>query len=170
MAYLEIINTLANLIIALCAGAALIFAVRQIHISREVSSLSAYESYHLACLQYPEFATGLLDWRECDPIKRDCYLTFVLFALMTGERVLKLFPREETWIFAVKDDIRLHRDFIGSPDFKEFRENQDPAIRRLIDEVLSEPRAKTAPEVAENPVLAPAIEINGAPARSASME
>ncbi len=160
MTGVDIVTAVANVAIALFAGIALFVAIRQIHISREVSSLSAYESYHLACLQYPDFATGL---RACDPAKRDCYLTFVLFALMTGERVLKLFPKDETWIYAVKDDIRLHRDIIASDYFRGYREHQDLAIRQLIDEVLAELATRTTGDLSD-PALPPAAEVAATPA------
>jgi len=141
MTEFEAITAGSSAIVALFAGIALIVGVRQVHISREVSALSAYESYHIACLQYPEFAGGMTDWRRASSQRRDCYTTFVLFALMTGERVLKLFPRDDTWIYAVKDDIRLHRDIIGSDEFRGYRDHQDPLIRQLIEEVVDEPQA-----------------------------
>ncbi len=128
----------SNLALAVFAAIALIVGVHQVHISREVSALTAYESYHLACLQYPDLACANVGWKRCGEVRREHYCTFVLFALMTGERVIKLFPRDPTWIHAVKDDIRIHRDFIASDGFKSFRENQNWRVCRLIEEVLEE--------------------------------
>lgn len=127
-----------NLALAIFAGIALLVGVRQAYISREVSALTAYESYHLACLQYPDLACGRVDWRRSGVQRREHYTTFVLFALMTGERVIKLFPRDKTWLHALKDDIRIHRDFISSDQFRIYRENQYWRICRLIEEVIRE--------------------------------
>ena len=135
---LAIIGSASNVLVAIFAGIALFIGIRQVNISREVSALSAYENYHMACLQYPDFAGGRINHSKCDPKTLDCYLTFVLYALMTGERVLKLFPADETWVYAVKDDIRLHRSLIASDYFAGYRAHQDPVIRALIDEVLEE--------------------------------
>jgi hypothetical protein len=135
---IDIIVAGTNLMVAIFAGIALFVGIRQIHISREVSALAAYENYHMACLQYPEFAGGRLDFVACDPKKFDCYCTFVLYALMTGERVLKLFPDDKDWIYAVKDDIRLHRRFIRSDHFVGYRNHQHETIQRLIHDVLAE--------------------------------
>ena len=132
------VSEASNLAIALFACVALLVGIHQVFISREVSALSAYESYHLACLEHPDFSCGRVDWRRCGEQRRECYTTFVLFALMTGERVIKLFPRDRTWIHAVKDDIRIHRDFIASEGFRPYRENQYWRICRLIEEVLAE--------------------------------
>lgn len=133
------VSEASDLAVALFACIALLVGIHQIFISREVSALSAYESYHLACLEHPDLSCGRVDWRRCGEQRRECYTTFVLFALMTGERVIKLFPRDRTWIHAVKDDIRIHRDIIASESFRSYRENQYWRICRLIEEVLSEP-------------------------------
>ena len=144
-----------NLLIALFAGVALIVAVRQIKISREISALAAYENYHLLCLQYPRFAGGRLDYENSDPDELDSYIVFVLYMLMTGERIFALFPREPGWCHAIEDDIRIHRRFIASEQFREYRENQEWQIKSLIDKVLSEP-----------PLGAPAPRATRPPSRS----
>lgn len=134
----DVISTAADVVVAVFAGVALWVGLRQVRISHEIGALQAYENYHMACLQYPAFASGRLDFEKCAQEKRDCYVTFVLYALMTGERVLRLFPRDPSWVHAVKDDIRLHRRLIVSSAFRHYRRQQDTAIRRLVIEVLCE--------------------------------
>lgn len=139
----QMMGATAEAVVAVFAGVALFVGLRQVRISHEVGALEAYENYHMTCLQYPQFSSGRLNFERCSATERDCYLTFVLYALMTGERVLRLFPKDQTWVFAVKDDIRLHRRFIASPHFRNYRRFQDRMIRWLIVEVLKE---KTKPK------------------------
>ena len=61
---LEIANLDSNLAIAIFAAIALYIGLRQVKDSREVSALSAYENYHILCLQYPKYSIGLQNFDE----------------------------------------------------------------------------------------------------------
>jgi hypothetical protein len=136
------ISTISNLSVAIFAGVALFLAWQQIKISREMSALSAYENYHILCLQYQNFAGGRFDFEKCTADERDAYTVFVLYTLMTGERIFTLYPNDTGWRHAVKDDVSLHYKFISSPYFEEYRANQQDLMKELIDEAIRECESK----------------------------
>jgi hypothetical protein len=128
-------------VVALIAGLALYLAWRQIGVSRELSALDAYENYHSMCLQYPEFSCGNVPFKRFASAKRRQYEVYVLYTLMMDERIYALFPNDEAWLFSIKDDIRLHSEFIASPHFIEHLSNQGWKILPIIEEVLAESRS-----------------------------
>ncbi len=135
----NLISAMANVVVAIIAGIALYIGWRQVHVSREISALEAYENYHLVSLDHPKFATGNIDFDKASAEHRECYSCYVSYALMTGERIMSLFPHDEGWVEAIKDDIRIHRSFIASDHFKSYRDNQTERMSELICEVLAEP-------------------------------
>ena len=134
----NLIGAIANVLIATIAGIALYIGWRQVHVSRELSALEAYENYHLVTVEHPKFAGGTIDFEKASSDERECYSCYVSYALMTGERIMSLFPRDEGWVEAIKDDIRIHRAFIASDHFTPYRENQTDRMAELIREVLAE--------------------------------
>jgi hypothetical protein len=156
MTGLAVISMIADVVVALFAGAALVIGWRQVRISRELSALEAYEHYHLLCLQHPKFSGGAFGFEACSAQDRDSYCTFVLFALMTGERILNIFPRNESWRESIRDDIRIHRRLIRSTHFEAYKRNQVRPMSDLIDEVLAEPEeppSLSAPHSETHPVI-----------------
>lgn len=127
--------------LAVTAIAALVVAWWQIGVSRELAALEAYEKYQLECLKYPEFTSGSVEFSNLSPEEQRRYESFVLYTLMMDERIYKLFPKDPGWSFSIKDDIRMHRNFLSSDYFAEQLEGQGWNFRPLITEVLSEPPA-----------------------------
>ncbi|HEX8123966.1 MAG TPA: hypothetical protein VF548_00110 [Allosphingosinicella sp.] len=140
----DLISAAADVTVAIFAGVALFIGWRQVGISRELSALSAYEQYHLASLQHPQFGSGTFNTDGASEEQLSCYRVFVSFCLMTGERILSLFPTDPFWRAAIKDDVLIHARLIRSPIFQKHLENQIPLMRQLIDEAFSE---EGAPDV-----------------------
>jgi len=134
----ETISAIANVAVALFAAIALWVGWRQVLLSREMSALEAYENYHVVAVEHPEFASGRFDFEAAAPDEVERYCLFVHFVLMAGERVLRLFPNDRAWTFAVEDDVRIHRRFISSVYFEEYLAYQDPRMSVIIQRVLKE--------------------------------
>ncbi|MEQ1882786.1 MAG: hypothetical protein ABL878_17665 [Burkholderiales bacterium] len=128
---------ICNLLLVTFAGIALYVGLKQVAISREISALSAYESYHMTCINHPEFSAGFA-FDKASELEIERYRMFVLYALMTGERILNLFPKDKLWIFAIEDDVRIHQEFLSSDHFRPYRGKQDPKMSALIERVLSQ--------------------------------
>lgn len=137
--WLDIASLLVSVLVACTAVYAIYYARQQIRLARETSTREAYEHYHEILLQYPKFTTGNVEFETFDDEQFEQYQTFVLYTLMIGERVYLLFPNNSGWHYSIKDDIRLHKRFIGSDRFKDNLENQDWKTMRFIEEVLAEP-------------------------------
>ena len=135
---LIVAGSLANIVVAVTAGAALYLAWSQIKLSRELSALDAYERYHEMCMEYPQYVDGSLDYKTLNATERSCYETFVLYTLMIDERIYSLFPDDDAWHYSIMDDIRSHKPFIGSDDFGHHLEGQGWTITPLIKRVLAE--------------------------------
>ncbi|HMG48251.1 MAG TPA: hypothetical protein VK614_12415 [Allosphingosinicella sp.] len=135
---METVSIVTNVLLTIFAATALYVGYRQIAISNEIAARSAYESYHLLCLQYPELSCGDIEYEDLGKEQLDKYTVFVLYMLMTGERVYALFPHDAGWAFALEDDVRKHRRFISSPYFAEHRSKQEWLTQALIERVLAE--------------------------------
>jgi hypothetical protein len=131
------ISAVSNLIVAAAAAAALYIGWRQVTISREISALEAYEDYHRLCIEYPEFSDGA-DVDELSEIDKKRYVSFVLFVMMTGERVYSLFPNDDSWCDSLRDDFRTHRHLLEHEVFSTFR-RQKWLTGALLESVLAEP-------------------------------
>jgi hypothetical protein len=120
----------------LIALIALLFARHQIRISREIDALNAYEKLHHLCLQYPKFAVGYSIEAEQDASELSQYFTFVMSTLLTIERILVLFPKDQAWRAAFVDDLKRHENFLGSEKFRPYRASLSPKLLALIDRHL----------------------------------
>jgi len=135
---LQALSIVTNVLLTLFAGIALYVGYRQILISNEIAARSAYESYHLLCMQHPRFSAGMVDPATCSAEEQEAYTVFVLYMLMTGERIYTLFPKDRGWLFAIEEDVRNHRRFISSPLFAKHLANQEWVTAKLIRRVLAE--------------------------------
>ena len=141
METLAALGGVANIVVAIIACVALFLAWRQIGVSRELSALQAYETYHSMCLQYSEYSSGNVDFASFDAAKLQQYQVYVLYTLMMDERIFALFPKDAGWIFSIKDDIEMHWEYIASSHFADHLANQQWNILPLIREVLTEKAA-----------------------------
>jgi hypothetical protein len=135
---MELVSIATNVLLTLFAATALYVGYRQILISNEIAARSAYENYHLLCLQYADLSCGDVNFEKFNSVDLDRYTVFVLYMLMTGERVYTLFPHDAGWRFALEDDVRKHKKFISSPHFAAHRHQQGWLTQDLIEHVLAE--------------------------------
>jgi len=113
LSWVSALSSFGTLLVAL---AALVFALRQIRLSKELEALNSYESYHRLLLEYPSLGSGQVNL-EAPSIEKWKYETFVLSMLLTMERVMVLRPSDPSWEFALEDDLNAHKEFLSSKDF-----------------------------------------------------
>ena len=153
----------SNLVLALTAGIALFLAWRQIAISRELGALEAYENYHIICLQYPEMASGKVNFGDFDHDKLRQYEMFVLYTLMVAERIFALFPHDKEWRFSIEDDVRMHVEFIRSEHFVGHLRKQGWSILHIITAVMNEDERaddQARPKIVQSPAAETPISLN----------
>lgn len=122
---------------AIVAIVALFIARRQIRTTHEVEALNAYEKYHHLCLQYPEYGCGAFDYERSRGLERRQYVTFALSMLLTVERILMLFPKNDLWRQSFFDDFAQHESFLRSQEFQSFEPSLQPELRELIGRFLN---------------------------------
>lgn len=136
----ETVTAAATVLTFCVAVVALLVAMHQIRVSREIAAYDAYEEYHHFILQHPELGAGGFHYESAESDDRRRYEVFVMSMLLTAERVLALFPRSADWRAALLDDINLHLEFIASEAFQPLRACLNPKVDRLIDEALRKHR------------------------------
>jgi hypothetical protein len=140
-------GNVANLMMALAAIAALLYAFVEVRSARddshEATAKEIWMQYHLYALQYPKLAnpdSSKLDYEkweyEGDTAQFDDYTWFVSFMLLACDELLRLRGDATDWDWGqiVKNNIGFHWDFIKSPAF-EFREVISPRLRQQIEEM-----------------------------------
>ena len=128
----ETITAYATVGMFLLALIAVVVALRQIHVMKEVEAYNAYENYHHFILQYPELGAGGFVYNTASTQERFRYITFVMSVLLTLERVMALFRNEPDWNAAFEDDLVIHREFLCSPDFGTYIGNLNPRVAQFI--------------------------------------
>lgn len=112
---------------------AVVVALRQIHVMKEVEAYNAYENYHHFILQYSQLACGNFDFAAASHEDRFRYITLVMSMLLTVGRVMALFGSQPEWDASFEDDLNLHRNFLCSPEFGNFIGTMDAKVVRFIE-------------------------------------
>ena len=113
------VGALATVATAIVAGIALIFAAKQIAAGkasqREATAKDIYRDYLKLAFENPDFAhPGDRAFKEDNK-----YRWFVAFMLNSCDEITECLPGSELWRKTILEDLRLHKDYLKSPQFDE---------------------------------------------------
>jgi len=149
---------LENVIVALCAIIALIFAAKQLgflgaehrladereRARQRAGAEDLWRRYELLCIEHPDFAfpkestfefeteSGRLNG---DRLKFTQYEYFASFLLYAVEEIHYAFPNENDWKTAIYQEVEWHKTYLTSSYFQPWAETNNKYIRDLIDQL-----------------------------------
>jgi hypothetical protein len=107
-------------------------------LAKEMDALNAYERYHELMLAHPDLAMNF-DFLNASEKEQNRYIVFVMSMMLTVERVLVLLPNDENWEPALRDDLRMHKQFLCSPLWAhELVQCINPVVEEFIERVAEE--------------------------------
>jgi hypothetical protein len=154
--------TLANLVMAAAAIAALIYAHLQIaenkRADRRANANELWRETLRLAFDNPKLSDPTLKLAQFDYEERTIdgsvelfqkYELYVDTILNASEEILEVSPTRE-WDVAVRIQLKPHRDYLLSPYFQNtgYLEAYTPRFRAFLDEVLSDPSPTPPPNIA----------------------
>ena len=149
-------SNVANVVMALAAIAALLYAFVEVRSSRqdtrEATAIQTWMEYYLRSLEYPKYACPellKLDYNKLDKLEHDeefnNYQLFVSFMLLACDQVIRL-PKDKggpNWEHFVRNNVSYYSEYLN---YRYFSENYSPPFSAelvsKIKEVLAEIREK----------------------------
>jgi len=126
----EKLGGLATVVTAVIAFCALIFAYKQIQETRdsqrEATAKDVYRDYLKLAFENPKlsnpdkFTNVEGGWKYKDEWMQDeQYRWFVAFMLNSCDEILSSNPGDETWRRAILEDLKFHKGYLRSTEFKQ---------------------------------------------------
>ncbi|MCE4934011.1 hypothetical protein [Aliivibrio fischeri] len=136
-AMLDTFASVATIVAASLTGYAVYIALKQLRTSHSQNSIGLYQQYLQLCIQYPQFANGLLK-----PQQKNCqvyqqYLWFVATMLNCFEQVLISSSHDQQWVNTVGTQLKKHKKALASSGSLE-RDEWEPVLLNLIQKTLDE--------------------------------
>jgi hypothetical protein len=143
---LENWGNVANLVMALAAIAALLYAFVEVRSarddSREATAIQTWMEYYLRCLDQPQYACP--DFKKLKSSKELYkYEWFVSFMLLACDQVIRLPKGGPNWEQFVRNNVSYHSDYFNDRYFSgNYSPPFSPELISKIKEVLAEIREK----------------------------
>lgn len=132
-----VVTSASAVVAATIAVAALRIAKQQIQENKSLNAQDAYLQFHRFSFENPEFSkpknSGIYRSKE-DTIR---YHWFVIHMLICIERIVIMFPSDESWRKAIKDDLNDHKNYICSKSFDQYLTNFSTEMQGIIAEFRS---------------------------------